>query len=467
MKKITISLAAIICCLFAGHAQTNWHITGNSGTTAGTNFVGTTDSVDLVFKTKNTERMRVKSASGGIRISNPTNDYVLYATKSGTGNGVYISNTSGTNSSSAIYGRNSGTGNGLYGYSAKGVGIYGYTAGTNTYGVDGWSSHAGLHGEGTSYGVVGYGAGTFGIGVWGSGINYGVYGYSADGTAINALTYATDKYALYVDGQNYRGLYCEAGTGWFSAYFNGDVYATGVFTSSDARLKKNIKQVDNAMDLINKLQPKYYEFRNDGSYASMKLPSGQHYGLLAQDVEKILPNLVKTEPFNTKDANKPKPVLNADGSMQAQKEPAGEIIETKSVNYTELIPILVKAMQELSVKNDEKDARIDELQRQLNELKGLNMQGRTAVVKGASLSQNIPNPFSGSSTINYTLPQQYNAARIMITDKSGKSLKEFNITGNGAGSITINASMLPAGAYQYVLYVDNKLVESKQMILTK
>ena len=50
-----------------------WSTTGNAGTNAGTNFVGTTDAVDFVTRTSNTERMRVTTAgSVGIGISGPT-----------------------------------------------------------------------------------------------------------------------------------------------------------------------------------------------------------------------------------------------------------------------------------------------------------------------------------------------------------------------------------------------------------
>ena len=43
-----------------------WGLTGNAGTTAGTNFLGTTDNVDVVFKSNNTERMRITGSSGNI-----------------------------------------------------------------------------------------------------------------------------------------------------------------------------------------------------------------------------------------------------------------------------------------------------------------------------------------------------------------------------------------------------------------
>lgn len=61
-------------------ATTNWSLTGNSGTTAGTNYVGTTDAVDLVLKTANTERLRINDAvsattgtAGDISIGSSTN----------------------------------------------------------------------------------------------------------------------------------------------------------------------------------------------------------------------------------------------------------------------------------------------------------------------------------------------------------------------------------------------------------
>lgn len=46
-----------------------WALTGNSGTTAGTNFVGTTDAQSLVFKTNNTERLRLTS-TGNLGVAN-------------------------------------------------------------------------------------------------------------------------------------------------------------------------------------------------------------------------------------------------------------------------------------------------------------------------------------------------------------------------------------------------------------
>jgi hypothetical protein len=50
----------------------DWKVDGNSGTTAGTNFLGTTDAQDLVFKTNNQERLRIKEGdSARVLLANP------------------------------------------------------------------------------------------------------------------------------------------------------------------------------------------------------------------------------------------------------------------------------------------------------------------------------------------------------------------------------------------------------------
>lgn len=58
-----------------GSSSSDWSLTGNSGTTAGTNFVGTTDAQDLVLKAANTEGVRIANSTRnvGIGTSSPSN----------------------------------------------------------------------------------------------------------------------------------------------------------------------------------------------------------------------------------------------------------------------------------------------------------------------------------------------------------------------------------------------------------
>ncbi|MBN4062349.1 tail fiber domain-containing protein, partial [Bacteroidales bacterium AH-315-I05] len=72
--------------LFYGSSDGGWDLTGNAGTTVGTNFLGTTDLQDLAIYTNNTERFRVTSAGNvGIGTASPT--------ASGGGKVVHIQNS--------------------------------------------------------------------------------------------------------------------------------------------------------------------------------------------------------------------------------------------------------------------------------------------------------------------------------------------------------------------------------------
>jgi hypothetical protein len=84
----------------------------------------------------------------------------------------------------------------------------------------------------------------------------------------------------------------------------------------------------------------------------------------------------------------------------------------------------------------------------------------------ATLSQNSPNPFSNSTTISYSIPQQFSSAKIIVTDKNGITLKQINFSAN-KDSENVNASVFINGAYQYSLIIDGKLIASKQFIVSK
>ena len=78
------------------------------------------------------------------------------------------------------------------------------------------------------------------------------------------------------------------------------------------------------------------------------------------------------------------------------------------------------------------------------------------------LAQNFPNPFSNLTTVNYSLPQHYTSAKIIITDKNGNALQQIILSGN-RGSLKINVPAFASGVYQYTLYIDGKLIDTKQM----
>jgi hypothetical protein len=230
---------------------------------------------------------------------------------------------------------------------------------------------------------------------------------------------------------------------------------------SDGRFKKDIQQNVPGLSFINKLNPVTYHInqeklerflgRNDSIVQSMKPDFAAsdkklRTGLIAQEVEKA------AQEIN----------YDFDGVNAPQNEK-----DNYSLAYADFVPSLVKAVQELSKQNDELKKEVDALKIMMISNQSSSNSQHSTVLTSASLQQNIPNPFINSTVINYTLPSTYTLAKIIITDKNGKPLKEANISGSGNGSLKIDAALLTTGAYQYTLYLNNKLIDTKQMLLSK
>ena len=94
-----------------------------------------------------------------------------------------------------------------------------------------------------------------------------------------------------------------------NATFSGTVSAQDFNSTSDITLKENIISISNPLEILEKLQPKEFIWKNNGNKA---------YGLIAQEVEKILPNVVSNN---------------------------GNI---KGINYINIIAFLISAVNELS-----------------------------------------------------------------------------------------------------------------------
>jgi hypothetical protein len=120
-------------------------------------------------------------------------------------------------------------------------------------------------------------------------------------------------------------------SGW-GGLFQNDLGYTGAFLSaSDVKIKKNINTITDARSIINNLRGVSYEHRLE-EFPGLGLKAGLTYGFIAQEVETILPAIVKEKII-------PNMSLRSDGVD------AGSV-SLKTVGYTEVIPILVEALKE-------------------------------------------------------------------------------------------------------------------------
>lgn len=227
---------------------------------------------------------------------------------------------------------------------------------------------------------------------------------------------------------------------------------------SDKRLKKNVKEFTDGLDAVLELNPVFFDYTGEANTST-----GETYvGLIAQEMEKIAPYAVKRV------------------TVQTDEVIDEETFETKSANSKEFLTLdntavrymLVNAVQEQQAIIDEQNERISNLEKALDnlltgEVKPQSIDVTLSDGDKAEIMQNVPNPFNGQTRIDYSIPNDVRNASIEFYNVSGQLIKSVTIDSRGQGSVNINADDLPSGTYSYSLVIDNKLSETKRMILSK
>ena len=279
-----------------------------------------------------------------------------------------------------------------------------------------------------------------------SGYNYGVIGALA-GTNNGAGIFGTltNTTGVYVNGQ-------------YAGYFDGPTYcsstitATNFITNSDITLKENILPLADSkaplatLNRVMGMNVISYNYKDkeipeaerdtispELAKARYSVAKNRHYGLSAQELQAIYPDLVYE---------------GQDGKL--------------GVNYVELVPILIQSIQELNQKVDELEKEKAAKTRSV----GDDTSDFSAVTTGNVLYQNTPNPFKEQTTIRFRLADDAANAAICIFDMSGKMLKKLPVS-LGMTSVTINGWELGEGLYLYSLVVNGREIDTKRMILTK
>jgi hypothetical protein len=256
---------------------------------------------------------------------------------------------------------------------------------------------------------------------------------------------------------------------------NGQVWTTGgLLITSDGTLKKNIINIgDNRTEYLRKLlklNGKLYDKQISSSAGNAEevkrmVEAGK---IRKEDAEAALKSLNESQ----------KDVYKKEFGFIAQevKEQFPELAEENAdgiyaVNYTGLIPVLLEAIKELN-------AKVENLEKQLVTTKqdvstrsgsttknGSNAENGNILETTEYLSQNIPNPFTGTTTIKYSLPEGTTSAAITVYSTSGTVVKTVPLNvNNKSGSITLSSSEFTAGIYVYNLTANGAVLASKKMI---
>jgi hypothetical protein len=289
----------------------DWKLLGNAGTNAATNFLGTTDNVDLVFR------------RNGLRVGYLGETNLAFGTYS------FRDNTTGTNNTTVGYqsllSNLSGSYNSSYGYNSMGFNLSGFF--NVAYGAQSLYQNT----TGSFNTAIGYDANNAG--------NFNNTSAMGFGSSITA------------DNQIRLG--------------NASVSSIGGFTNwtnvSDGRFKVNVSENVVGMEFINLLRPVTYNLDMDAIASFYNTPdslrlkeyekakaSELQIGFIAQEIEKSATKLN----FNFHGVDKPKNTNDHYG-----------------LRYVEFVPVIIKGMQELDKTIQFLLEKIEQLEKEISSLK--------------------------------------------------------------------------------------------------
>lgn len=221
-------------------------------------------------------------------------------------------------------------------------------------------------------------------------------------------------------------------------HVNGFVNRIGEQTPSDKRLKSNIQSFDKGLEEVLKLNPISYSYIKEFINSDR-----QHIGLAAQEVQKVLPELVGSMELGT-DKKSKEAYLN--------------------IYDNEIKFLLINAIKEQQEQIEELNRKIEQFLFPISEIDqkeiSLAYEG-----KQSALLQSRPNPNNGQTVIDFIVPDKFENARLLFFGMNGELIKEEQVTESGYQSLKVNTKGLTAGRYNYTLEVDGKLIETKAMIV--
>jgi len=295
-----------------------------------------------------------------------------------------------------------------------------------------------------AHGVYGYSTGKV------TSASYGVYGFAH--TTPNDTLPNTPRYV----GVFGKVQHSNVANRW-AAYFEGKGFLSlGPWVYSDASLKADIEPVENAMGLLQQLEPKSYRFQVE-EHPNIGLPDGRHMGLLAQDVEELIPGVVE-------EVHRPADV-DSSGVVTT------EAMSFKAMNYTALIPLVIAAVKEQQTTIEAQGAQIAQLQQALaaccanpNAGDGRMHTGEEeSATEGDARKLSIaPNPFHEQTTLYYTL-EKAGRAQLLVNSSDGKQLRVLHEGTQQAGQFqhVWNTTGLAPGLYYVTLLLDGEPVVKK------
>ncbi|WP_109435854.1 T9SS type A sorting domain-containing protein [Aquimarina sp. AU119] len=154
-------------------------------------------------------------------------------------------------------------------------------------------------------------------------------------------------------------------------------------------------------------------------------------------------------------------------SVTVDLAPIVSSLETNLIDAQNEISDLEEENSTQQAEIDEQRSQINDLINRIEALESCACDTNSSINKGNSpiLYQNIPNPFNGTTSIKYYLPDGINNASVVFSNSIGQLVSTVAIKDNGDGELHINSEGLAAGTYFYTLYVGSRKIDTKKMVI--
>lgn len=191
------------------------------------------------------------------------------------------------------------------------------------------------------------------------------------------------------------------------------------YTGSDRILKKDIKEDFLSFNRLYDIKTYNYELKAETN-------GKRHFGVMAQEIGEIYPDLVSE---------------TSEGTL--------------AVNYIELIPQMIRALQE-------QKQMITALESQITNLKS-ELETSTNLSAMSQINLIYPNPASESATVTLSNAKDLRNATLELIDLNGHVILTRNF--DGRSSLDLNTSSINKGVYFVRLMDGQQQIETKRLLV--
>ena len=272
---------------------------------------------------------------------------------------------------------------------------------------------------------------------------------------------------------------------------------------SDARYKKEVRPFTDGLEQLRQINPVRFRYNDE---LGIKQSDEDGIGVLAQDIQKVLPYTVHENSLNKSVLVKEEKRYQIDaidtvysdehdhgttkefanGKREAKyiptkkwvTEPAEYRTESKPLltyNSSSLTYVIINAIKEMDAArladkttNDSLRLVVQNLHEHISRLEASNSVPLTEPMD-VILEQNNPNPFSDNASITYYIPEKVNGKAEMLIGSTDQNviLKQFPLEKGKPAQLYVDAKDFKTGVYVYSLAVNGKILAAKKLIIIK